>query len=314
MESLAVQTVPVVSELVDDYLAACAARNLSIESIKLYRHGLNRFIAFGDVPASEIEPRYLRRFIFSMQSDGLSSSTVRDYFGHVKSFLGFLHDEHLISANPASKVPQPRKAKKLPRVLSDTQAQALLDTCPDYSWTGRRDKTAIFLLLGSGIRLAEILRLDLDDINPDAGELHVVGKGSKERTVSVDEDVVSVILGWLPIRLQVLNGKPTNALFVNRSKRRMGKSFGQTVKNYARSAGFFCTPHTCRHSYATDWIRNGGDLQRLKIQLGHSHISMTEKYVHLARKDFQDAANQYSITKRLRFDSRQMQFDMGRKS
>ncbi len=306
MKHLAIPETPALPELVDDYLAFCAAKNLSRETLKTYRHGLDKFLMFANGPIVEIDSRTLRRFIFGMQTT-LSPSSVRDYFGHLRGFFRYLEIEGIVSDNPAAGVALPRKGKKVPRVLTEAQAQQLLDACPDYEWTGLRNKTAIYLLLGSGIRLAELLAVDLGDINYDSGEIRIAGKGSRERIVNVDTDVIEVLRQWLVIRSKVLGGRIQEALFVNVKYGRMGRCFGIAVKRYAENAGFICTPHTCRHTYATNWIRNGGDIQRLKIQLGHSDLSMTEKYIHLARQDFQEAANQFSITRQLRFDSRQMQ-------
>ncbi len=295
-----------IADLMEDYLAACAAKNLSGESVKLYRIALDRFLRF--VPSSDIasiDERLLRRYIFSMQSSGLSSSTVHDYYGAVQSLLKYSASAGVISNNPAAAVQKPKKSHRLPTVLSEAQSQALLDACPDWSWKGKRDKTAIFLLLGSGLRLSELLSLNLYDIDHD-GFLRVIGKGDKERSVPIEDNVIKVLQDWMGVRAHVLNGKPHEALFINRQRGRMGKAFGQSVREIGKRAGFHCTPHALRHTFATDWIRGGGDSTTLRDILGHSNISITEKYISLAQKDFRQAASQYSITRKLRFGSRQM--------
>lgn len=307
MEVYAPESDETLAYLVDDYLSDCAARNLSKATTRLYQFALNRFLRFsGALPPAAVTERTLRRFIFDMQSDGLSARTVRHYALIVCFFLKYIHREGFIVSNPAADFTLPREGRRLPHFLNEEQSQALLDACPDWTWFGLRDKTAIFLLLGTGLRFAEMLALDLSDVDLATGEVRVIGKGNKERSVSMDDDVIAALKLWLDTRYRILGGRPQSALFISRSGGRMGKTFGQSVKAIGKRAGFYCTPHVCRHTYATNWIRGGGDSVTLKEMLGHSHISITEGYIHLARKDFKQAANQYSITRKLRFDSRQM--------
>jgi integrase/recombinase XerD len=298
--------------LIEDFLASCAARNLSQESTKLYRIALTRFHSFAGSDMGVIDERLLRRYIFEMQSAGLSPTSVHHYFRVVKILLAYALEAGAVASNPAALLPMPRKGKRLPKALSENQAQALLDACPDWTWNGRRDKAAIFLLLGTGLRLSELLSLNIHDLNLEDGCLHTIGKGDKERTVPMDDDVVEVMKDWLGLRMNVLGSKAQRSLFISRSCGRMGKTFGQAVKQAGAQAGFHCTPHVCRHTFSTEWIRSGGDVMVLSQILGHSSISTTNIYIHLAQKDFREAANRCSITKRLRFDSRQMQFDTGR--
>lgn len=298
--------IPAIGELVDEFLASCGTRNLSPESIKLYRIALDRFLIYDICSVDMIDPRLIRKYIFSLQSSGLSPTSVRQYFIILKIFLGFLVEEGFISGNPALLVQAPKSAERIPQVLNENQAQALLDLCPDYSWTGKRDKTAIFLMLGSGIRLSELLSLNLFDVNMESGEVTVMGKGSRQRITSIDDDVTEALKFWIALREKVLAGRPQNALFINRSYGRLGKAFGQTVKQLAAQAGFDCTPHTLRHTHATALLRNGADIKYVKEQLGHSSLTTTEIYLHLANEDLKEVVSKCSITRRLRFDSRQM--------
>ena len=292
-----------------DFLSSCAARNLSRHSVAVYRIAIERFIkTAGCLQPSEIDERLLRQYIFHLRASGLSPASVNHYFRIVKIFFRHLYTAGMIPQNPAAEMPTPKKPKRRKRAISEKQAQALLDICPDYTWMGLRDKVAIFLILGSGLRRAELLGLDVGDVILEKCEVYVTGKGSKERIASIDDNVPQALKAWLGVRERVLADRPQDALFLNRNRRRMGDYFGIVVKRHARDCGFFCTPHMLRHTYATEWIRRGGDLQRLKEQLGHSDISITEEYVHLAREDFKRAADSYSITNSLRFDGRQMAF------
>lgn len=294
--------------LVEDYLSDCAARNLSKSTTRLYGFALNRFLQFsGPLPPAAVTERTLRRFIFDMQSDGLSARTVHHYSLIVCFFLKYIHLEGFIPANPAADFTLPRKGKRLPKFLNETQAQALLDSCPDWTWPGKRDKTAIFLLIGTGLRLAELLSLDLSSLDLETGYIQVVGKGNKERRIACSDDVLGALGAWLALRGKVLSGRAQNALFVSRGYGRMGKSFGQSVRRAGDLAGFHCTPHMLRHTFSTQFILAGGDSMILKEILGHSNLAITQIYVHLAQRDFHEAVNRYSVTKRLRFDSRQMQ-------
>ncbi len=304
MEAHAIEVYADISELIADYLSTCAARNLSPQTIRKYHFALDRFQKFYNEDIRIIDAKLLRRYILHLRESGLTPRSVHDYYVCLRIFFNHLVGEGYLPASPSDSTPPPRYPKRLPNVLSLEQSQSLLDTIPDYSWIGQRDKTAVFLLLGSGLRLSEMLSLNIFDVDLTAGEIRVVGKGSKERIVPIDSDVCLILKGWQGLRNRL--GCKGEALFVNRYKQRMANKFGLDVKRYANDAGFFCTPHVLRHTFATNWIRSGGDIQRLKDILGHSHISMTEKYIHLARKDFREAVNKYSITKQLRFDSRQM--------
>src|SRR5665811_833313 len=141
-------------DLIADYLATCAARNLSRNTTKLYEIALNRFADFaGSIDPAEITPRMLRRYIFDLQNAGLKDSTVHHYFLILGFFFGSLKRDGFLSADPAADVSMPRKGKRLPRFLNESQAQALLDACPDWTWKGKRDKTAMYLLLGTAYGL-----------------------------------------------------------------------------------------------------------------------------------------------------------------
>ena len=295
------------ADLIDDFLAAGAAKGLSKKSLRKYQIALTRFLDFYAGPLAAIDNRLLRRYIFDLQSSGLSAATVHDYFGILRIFGGYLVAEGVIDNDPIRDIPAPRKGKRLPKVLSEAQSQSLLDACPDWTWYGRRDRAAIFLLLGSGLRLSELLSLNLYDVDLESAFLRVIGKGDKERRVPLDNNVIASLREWLSLRERVLAGQPQNALFINRSRKRMGDIFADSVKENAQIAGFYCTPHILRHTFATNWIRNGGDSTTLRDILGHSHISITEQYIHLARMDFVKAANRYSITTRLRHECCQLQ-------
>ncbi|MHB9053552.1 MAG: tyrosine-type recombinase/integrase [Thermoleophilia bacterium] len=307
----ALKVSPALPDLIEDYLAACSARNLSINSVKLYRIALLRFADFYPGDLDVIDARLLRRYIFELQSQGLSSATVHHYFRAVHTFLGFLLEEGVLAVNPAQGLQMPKINRRLPEVLSEAQSQALLDACPDWTWTGRRDKAAIFLLLGSGLRLHEMLSLNLYDLDLDGGFLRVVGKGRKERNVPIEDNLIETMCFWIELRRKVLNGRPQDALFISRSGSRMGKTFGQAISRAAGKAGFHCTPHVLRHTFATEMLRNGSDVKYVKDILGHSNIAITEIYLHLSGGDLKEAVDRYSITRRLRFDSRQMQFETG---
>ena len=150
----------------------------------------------------------------------------------------------------------------------------------------------MFFLLGTGLRLSEMLSLNIADMDLESGAVQVIGKGNKERHVSMDDDVIEAIKIWLSTRWRVLGGRSQEAVFISRSGGRMGKTFGQNVKEAGRRAGFYCTPHVLRHSFSTQFILAGGDSTVLKDILGHPNICITEQYVHLAKKDFRKAVDQ----------------------
>lgn len=299
---------------IEMYLSDCQAQNLAEATLRLYEIVLKRFINFtGNYDIASIDNRTLMRFLFDMQqSPNISARSAAHYFGIVRTFFTYLWKTNEIPINPGAVTKPPKPELKLPKVLDEYKAQIILDHVPITGWEGQRNKTAIFLLLGTGVRIGELRKLNVDDVNLTLNELHIRGKGAKERLTPFTEEVADVIRTWLDLRRRVLRGKDISPLFFSQQLKRLSSGYGTTIKNLCHDAGVECTAHTFRHTCATDLVRSGVDLKTVQQYLGHTNIATTEKYVHIAQNELRRAVNNHSLAKRLRFDGPQMDLGLDR--
>ncbi|MFH1091626.1 MAG: site-specific tyrosine recombinase XerD, partial [Pseudomonadota bacterium] len=206
----------------------------------------------------------------------------------LKSFYRFLVKEGLMSENPASTVESPRHARYLPQTLSLDEVESLL-SAPDVSTPGGlRDRAMLEVLYATGLRVSELISLQLGQVNLEAGYLRTLGKGSKERLVPLgDEAKVWVGRYLAEARNRWLRKKPSPYLFLSRRGTRLSRQyFWRQVRDYTLRADITkrVSPHTLRHSFATHLLARGADLRSVQMMLGHADISTTEIYTHVARE------------------------------
>ncbi|WP_166360065.1 site-specific tyrosine recombinase XerD [Pseudomonas akapageensis] len=218
-------------------------------------------------------------------------STAR-FLSGVRGFYRYLLREKLIGVDPTLQIEMPQLGRPLPKSLSEADVEALL-LAPDLSEPiGQRDRAMLEVLYACGLRVTELVSLTLDQVNLRQGVLRVMGKGSKERLVPMGEEAVVWVERYLRDgRNDLLGGRPSDVLFPSQRGEQMTRqTFWHRIKHQAQVAGISKTlsPHTLRHAFATHLLNHGADLRVVQMLLGHSDLSTTQIYTHVARARLQD--------------------------
>ncbi len=253
-----------------------------------------------DIPLEELKPAVVRGYVHELMNRGWRPATVNIFIKNLRCFLAFLYREGWLKENLAGCIRPLRAPRQYPRVLSEQQILALLRGCNRATWQGKRDWAILLTLLDGMLRLSELIALELPDLNLQARSIRIRhGKGDKERVVFMGRRLTQALRDWLQVRGHVLGEE---ALFVSRSGEPLYKLGVQRVlKRLARRVGLsgMCTPHVLRHTGATLFIRNGGDPFSLQQILGHSSITTTQIYVHMAGTALREAHAKASPVDRL---------------
>ncbi|KPY45238.1 site-specific tyrosine recombinase XerD [Pseudomonas savastanoi pv. retacarpa] len=218
-------------------------------------------------------------------------STAR-FLSGARGFYRYLLREKLISVDPTLQIDMPQLGKPLPKSLSEADVEALL-AAPDLSEPiGERDRAMLEVLYACGLRVTELISLTLEQVNLRQGVLRVMGKGSKERLVPMGEEAIVWVERYLRgARDELLGGKPSDVLFPStRGDQMTRQTFWHRIKHQATVAGIgkSLSPHTLRHAFATHLLNHGADLRVVQMLLGHSDLSTTQIYTHVARARLQE--------------------------
>ncbi len=278
-----------------DYLRD--VRRLSRHTISNYRRDLASLQAFcrqhGRENPGEIVEADIRQWVSLLHRRGLSGSSIQRSLSAARSFFNFLGREQGRPRNPAASVQAPRKPRKLPKTLDADQVNRFLRFAGD-SPLERRDSAIAELFYSSGLRLAELVALDIDDIDRQSRLLTVTGKGNKTRTVPVGAVALEAIDRWLAVRpREGADADSARALFTSSRGRRISeRNIQARLRLQGRKSGMHqdIHPHMLRHSFASHMLESSGDLRAVQELLGHANISTTQIYTHL---DFQHLAKVY---------------------
>ncbi|MDY6826663.1 MAG: site-specific tyrosine recombinase XerD [Bacillota bacterium] len=277
-----------------NYLAV--EKGLARNTLESYNRDLRKMIAFlkkkGVTSPEAVDHIVLTEFIGELKKNGQATSSISRCIASIRSFFNFLLQEGVIRRNVASKLESPRIERKLPRILTTDEVDKLLDQPSPSKHKELRDKAMLELLYASGIRVSELVSLDLNDFDPRVGYLRCRGKGMKERIVPVGSVAVNYVNEYLrKTRMRMIRTNSETALFVNQHGRRMTRQgFWKILKKYAQKANIKgeITPHTLRHSFATHLLENGADLRSVQEMLGHSDISTTQIYTQVTRRKIRE--------------------------
>lgn len=280
--------------LIDDFLGYLAVeRGASKHTIDAYRSDLRAYVAhLEERSTSPVDATRddVTSFIAALQTRGMAPSTVERKVAAVKSFHSFLVREGRTEGHPTLDLPLPKAPQRLPDVLSVDDVTRLLSQPFPPDPAGHRDRAILEVLYGCGLRVSELVGLDVRDLDLDGGYVRVFGKGGKERLVPISgaaEDATRAYLAhgrpYLRSRRTATRQDP-DALFLSARGARLSRQsvFG-IVKAAGKAAGVELHPHTLRHSYATHLLQGGADLRSLQELLGHADISTTQIYTHVDR-------------------------------
>lgn len=236
----------------------------------------------------------LAAYIAFLRDSGKSVATVSRVIASLKCFYSYLVTEGYMKENPASKLVPDKNKQKLPQILTSKEVELLLEqpSCTDAK--GYRDKAMLELLYATGIRVTELISLDITDVNTAAGVVKCTGK-ERERFIPLYPAAVKALSEYIEfVRPQMLALPSEPALFVNVSGERMSRQgFWKIIKSYQQKANIekTITPHTLRHSFAAHLLENGADLKSIQEMLGHADISSTQIYSQLVKKQLKDVYN-----------------------
>lgn len=283
-------------------------RNLSPHTIKSYAEdlgGLREYLAgSGTSPTlAALETRSIRSWMSQQHAQGAAPRSVSRRLSAVRSFCRFLCRQGTMERNPAEGLRGPRSGSRLPHFLESKQVTALLAIPPANTVQGLRDRALLETCYSAGLRVAELVAIDLDDVDLDQGIVRVRGKGRRERLAPLGRFAVRAISHWLAVRSSIA-AKPNaparsaspppgqRAMFLNKSGGRLStRSVGRLLQKYLGPSGLDgrTSPHTLRHSFATHLLDHGADIRTVQELLGHASISTTQIYTHLTGQRLRDA-------------------------
>ena len=272
-----------------------AEKNYSPHTLTGYTHDLREFYSFvGKEELSTLDKGRLRSFLAELSSRGYSKRTVSRRMATLRTFFRFLVREGTVRKNPLSALKNPKQEKKLPMVLEENEVNQLLDA-PEDDVTGRRDRALLETLYSTGMRVSELVGLNLDKIDFIGGVCRVMGKGSKERLCPIGDRALRSIRRYLDLR-NGQDAKRSKALFLNHSPNKTGsaltaRSVCRVVHRYIErtSRRQSISPHTLRHSFATHLLNRGADLKSVQELLGHENLSTTQIYTHVSTQRLKEA-------------------------
>ncbi|HEX9736936.1 MAG TPA: site-specific tyrosine recombinase XerD [Thermoanaerobaculia bacterium] len=275
------------TRFVETWLDALAAeRGLARNTVEAYRRDLTRLGKDLDEKGVDLEQARapdLQLHLRDLRRRGISPRSVRRALAAIRGFYGYLVEDRRRRDNPAVHLDSPRILKTLPKVLTESQVDALLASPDPSKPLGLRDKAMVELLYATGLRVSELTGLRIPQLRLDAGFLLAFGKGAKERIVPVGESAERWTRRYLAeVRPELVRGRH-DVVFLNRYGARMSRQgFWQNLRGLGLAAGIAeLSPHVLRHSFATHLLEHGADLRAVQMMLGHADISTTQIYTHI---------------------------------
>ena len=264
---------------------------MSANTVSAYRIDLGKLQSFlglhGVRDPSEVTPQLLAQFLESLHRGGLAPSSCARCLAAVRSFFRFLIQHRVLVENPTVMVRSVRRGRRLPKSLGRGQIVRLLDLPAGHMPEDARDSVMVELLYATGLRVSELVRLQMTELNLDVGFVVVAGKGNKQRLVPMGAIAAGKLKGYLDhIRPTLLNRHSSPYVFITRRGGAMTRQgFWKLLRIRARRAGLAAvpSPHMLRHSFATHLLERGADLRSVQAMLGHANIATTQIYTHVER-------------------------------
>lgn len=273
-------------------------KKASANTLLSYLRDVNQFekylAHFTPMPLVSVTGDTVQEYVRWMKKDGKSVATMSRCVAALKCFYAYLISRSLLETNPAAHIELDKQSRKLPEILTSREVELFLDQADSNDAKGIRDKAMLELLYATGIRVTELIDLDLSDVNISAGVIRCRGK-DKERLIPMYAVAIKAIQDYMDrVRPNMIADPDEQAFFVNISGTRMSRQgFWKIVKAYQQKAGIEkeITPHTLRHSFAAHLLENGADLRSIQEMLGHADISSTQVYAKIVKKQLKDVYN-----------------------
>lgn len=274
---------------------------LSDNTLASYRNDLKQFGRWLDAQIScellQVQRHHLLDYLAFRAGQGAKPSSTARMLSSLRRFYRFAVRQDLLERDPSINLDNPRLPRKLPSILTEKQVEALLAAPDTEDPVEMRDKVMLELMYGSGLRVSELVGLQLGQLSIAQGLVRLDGKGGKERVVPVGEYTLDYLEQFLAMARPVLDpGGSCSALFPSKRGRMMTRqTFWHRVKKYVLQVGVSSpvSPHTLRHAFATHLLNHGADLRVVQMLLGHSNLSTTQIYTHVARQRLKDLHGQY---------------------
>ncbi|MCB7069172.1 site-specific tyrosine recombinase XerD [Caldibacillus sp. 210928-DFI.2.22] len=278
-------------------------KGLAENTIQSYRRDISAYLIFIETKLQITDINHVTRvhimqFLSCLKDEGKSARTIARHIASIRSFHHFLILDKIVDHDPTVHIETPHPELKLPKVLNTDEVDTLLNT-PDLTTTlGLRDKAMLELMYATGMRVSELVNLNINDVHLSLGFVRCLGKGNKERIIPIGKMATEALKEYLEkARPKLINQKnKTDSLFMNHHGQRLSRQgFWKILKQIAVKAGIEkeLTPHTLRHSFATHLLENGADLRSVQELLGHSDISTTQIYTHVTKTRLKDVYNQF---------------------
>ncbi len=275
-------------------------KHASANTVASYMRDIRQFSAYlsevEELPAESCDRDCICRYVQHLTNQGKSPATISRTIASLKSFYRFCVDSGLLAENPVHNIPQPKAEKKLPQILTGREVELLLEQPKCVDVKGYRDKAMLELLYATGMRVSEMIALNVSDVSL-VGSFVKCESNDKFRIIPIYPAAVKALSAYLTdIRPKMVSDSSETALFVNLSGERMTRQgFWKIIKHYQETAQIDkdITPHTLRHSFAAHLLENGADLHSLQEMLGHSDISSTQIYTQVIKQNLKSVYNKY---------------------
>ncbi|WP_257347832.1 site-specific tyrosine recombinase XerD [Pseudalkalibacillus decolorationis] len=277
-------------------------RGLSSNTLQSYERDLKQYTTHmikerNQKDLDDVRRNDIIQYLYFLKDEGKASTTIARNIASIRSFHQFLLREKRTNQDPAVHIETPKTERKLPKVLSSTEVESLMEAPEKNTPFGLRDRAMIELLYATGIRVSELIQLNLEDVHLTMGFVRCVGKGDKERIIPVGKMASNALSDYLDQgRGRLLKKKASQALFLNHHGNQLTRQgFWKILKKLASAAHINkeLTPHTLRHSFATHLLENGADLRAVQELLGHVDISTTQIYTHVTKTRLKDVYSTY---------------------
>ena len=277
-------------------------QGLSQNTLSAYRNdlaGLAEWLQTSSLTLLSVEQQDLQAFLAYRFEQGSKNRSAARLLSSMRRFYSWLQRENQIQIDPVALIEAPKPEKPLPKTLTEQQVAELLQAPDTHQALGLRDKAMLETLYATGLRVSELVGLSFTQVSLDPGVIRVIGKGGKERLVPLGEEAIESLQVYLKQgRAELMqNQLPCNALFVtNRGRGMTRQAFWYLLKRYAVQVGIdadLLSPHTLRHAFATHLLNHGADLRVVQMLLGHSDISTTQIYTHVANQRLQSLYQQH---------------------
>ena len=287
--------------LVDSFLSALRLeKGLSENTIKAYSNDCQDFNKwlfsnkkYRAVAATEAD---IENYLKHLRVINLSNSSINRKLSSLKHFFNYLSKTKLLKSNPVMNISGPKNSKVLPKSLSIIDVNSLIEAPDCSNFIGLRDRAMIELMYATGVRISELINLEYSNIDLNRSLIKVMGKGGKERMIPFGDDALTWLINYIEFRRKNNLSLNSRDFFISQQGKKITRqAFWHRIKIYLKASGLSMdvSPHTLRHAFATHLLNNGADLRSVQMLLGHSDLSTTQIYTHIAKQRLSDMVKQH---------------------